>query len=81
MDRAVEYAQKVDEVDVWSTLGKFQLTQGEVANAISSLIKANDSSTYEQVVAAAQDADCYEDLVTFLYMVRCRPNAPNLLPS
>jgi len=70
MDRAIEYAEKVDEVEVWSTLGKYQLVAGEVESAISSLIKANDSSAYEEVVEAAKQAECYTELVTYLHMVR-----------
>jgi len=70
MERAVEYAEKVEEADVWSSLGRAQLQQLQIAAAIASFIKANDTSSYEEVVAAAQSEECYSDVVLYLTMVR-----------
>ena len=43
IDRAVEFAARVEEDEVWSQVGKAQLREGLVSDAIESFIKANDS--------------------------------------
>ncbi len=49
LQRAVDFAQKVDEAPVYSELGHAQLKAGQVGPAIASYLKANDSSNYMQV--------------------------------
>jgi clathrin heavy chain len=75
IERAVEYAEKVNEDEVWSTLAHAQLggvagAPPSVADAIASFLKASDITAHEEVVKAAKEADCYEDLVKYLTMVR-----------
>ena len=44
LDRAYEFAERCNEPAVWTQLGKAQLQQNMVKEAIDSFIKANDPS-------------------------------------
>lgn len=70
LQRAFDFAAKVDEAPVYSELGHAQLKAGLVAQSITSYLKALDSSNYLMVVEKAKGAEVYEDLVKFLLMVR-----------
>lgn len=70
LGRALEFAERIDVAEVWSTLAKAQLAAGHVKEAIDAFIKANDPSSYKQVAAAAAEAKQYDDLVRFLEMAR-----------
>ena len=43
-----------------------------IAEAVDSLCKAGDANTFKEVIAAAQAADAYEPLVTYLRMARTK---------
>merc|ERR1719453_1673937 len=51
-------------------LGKAQLAQQMVPDAIASFIKANDASEYVSVIAAADTSGSHTDLATYLVMCR-----------
>merc|ERR1719163_1120180 len=51
-------------------LGKAQLQQQAVADAISSFIKANDASEYVAVISAADTSGNHTELATYLVMCR-----------
>ncbi|KAJ3211483.1 hypothetical protein HDU67_004519 [Dinochytrium kinnereticum] len=70
IDRAYEYAERVDESEVWSKLAKAQLDILRVKDAIDSYIKASDSSNYKEVTETAASAGAFDDLVRFLQMAR-----------
>ncbi|DBA67143.1 hypothetical protein WJX79_007694 [Trebouxia sp. C0005] len=70
LDRAFEYAGKVDEPAVWSELGHAQLDHGLVAEAIASYLRSNDTSRSSDVIERSKEAGSYEDLVKYLIMVR-----------
>lgn len=70
IDRAMEYATKVETTEVWCALAKAQLGTGMVAEAIAAYLKASDSSEYVAVIDAAVGDGCFEDLVKYLRMVR-----------
>lgn len=55
---------------MWSQLGKAQLQQSMVKEAIDSYIKANDPSAYMDVVDVASKTESWEDLVRYLQMAR-----------
>eukprot|EP00824_Muranothrix_gubernata_P004637 TRINITY_DN15925_c0_g1_i1.p1 TRINITY_DN15925_c0_g1~~TRINITY_DN15925_c0_g1_i1.p1 ORF type:complete len:1721 (+),score=473.39 TRINITY_DN15925_c0_g1_i1:271-5163(+) len=76
IERAFEFAQRVDEADVWSRLGKAQLDENMVKEAIESYIKADDPSLYEEVIQAAEREDVFSDLVKFLEMARKKVKEP-----
>ena len=50
LDRAYEYAERCNQSDVWSQLAKAQLHANMVKEAIDSYIKADDPSTYIEVI-------------------------------
>jgi len=70
LDRAYEFAERIATPEVWSLLGKAQLVENLVKEAIDSFIKADDPSAYLEVVDAANRTDDYDDLVKFLQMAR-----------
>ena len=63
LDRAYEFAERCNEPGVWSQLGKAQLAQGLVKEAIDAFIKAGDHTTYLDVVETAHKKNSWEDLV------------------
>lgn len=78
LDRAHEYANKVDEAPVWSELGHAYLAAGQVPDAIASYIRSNDTSKYAEVIDACKAAGSYEDLVRYLLMVRKKVKEPKV---
>merc|ERR1719217_1691667 len=70
IERATEFASRVDQEEVWVMLGKAQLNQSLVADAIGSFIKANDATEYLSVIAAADQAGANSELVDYLQMCR-----------
>merc|ERR1711871_1761849 len=70
LERANEFAERVNVKPVWSKLAKAQLEGNSVTEAITSFVKANDPTDYLLVIEAAEAADMYEDLVNFLKMAR-----------
>ncbi|XP_070571438.1 clathrin heavy chain 1 [Ptychodera flava] len=70
LDRAYEFAERCNEAAVWSQLARAQLNEGMVKEAIDSYIKANDPSTYMEVVETAHKHGNWEDLVKYLQMAR-----------
>jgi clathrin heavy chain len=53
LDRAYEFAERCNEPGVWSILANAQMRQGLVTKAIDSFIKADDPTSYLEVVNAA----------------------------
>ncbi len=53
LDRAYEFAERCNQPPVWSLLAKAQLDGALVKEAIDSYIKADDPSTYTDVIQAA----------------------------
>ncbi|RUS20583.1 clathrin, heavy polypeptide, isoform CRA_b, partial [Endogone sp. FLAS-F59071] len=76
IDRAYEFAERVDQPETWSRLAKAQLDGLRIKEAIDSYIRANDPSNYVEVVNYASRADKYEDLVRFLQMARKHTREP-----
>ncbi|KAJ8601991.1 hypothetical protein CTAYLR_002731 [Chrysophaeum taylorii] len=80
MERASEFAERVNAPAVWSRLAKAQLAEGgaHMDAAIASYIKASDPANYLEVIQAAENADSYESLVPFLVMARKNLKEPHL---
>nr|CAG4635257.1 EOG090X0064 [Artemia franciscana] len=57
LDRAYEFAERCNEPAVWSLLGRAQLAEGLVKEAIDSFIKADDPTVYMDVVQTAHSTD------------------------
>merc|ERR1719217_1993163 len=70
IERATEFAERIDEEEVWVMLGKAQLQQQLVKEAMTSFIKANDATEYLSVIAAAESQGANTELVTYLNMCR-----------
>ncbi|CAN6674591.1 clathrin heavy chain [Trichomonascus vanleenenianus] len=70
LDRAEQYAEKVDEPEVWSQLGKAQLDGLRIADSIESYKKAKDPSNFAEVIEIASHAGKDEELVSYLQMAR-----------
>ena len=61
LDRAYEFAERCNEAPVWSLLANAQIRQGLVKEAIDSFIKADDPTSYLEVVnVATQNRECRE---------------------
>jgi clathrin heavy chain len=67
---AQAFAEKTNIPEVWTELGKSQLDQNMLREAIDSFIKANNPSMYMMVINIAQNQECFEELVQFLLMAR-----------
>ncbi|TQD99767.1 hypothetical protein C1H46_014619 [Malus baccata] len=78
IDRAVEFAFRVEEDAVWSQVAKAQLREGLVSDAIESFIRADDATHFLEVIRASEDADVYHDLVRYLQMVRQKTKEPKV---
>ncbi|GFP97663.1 clathrin heavy chain 1 [Phtheirospermum japonicum] len=78
INRAVEFAFRVEEDAVWSQVAKAQLREGLVSDAIESFIRADDATAFLEVIKAAGDGDAYHDLVKYLLMVRQKTKEPKV---
>jgi len=72
IERGVEFAEYLDQPDVWSILGKAQLDAGRTKDAISSFIKAEDATNYEGVIKASKADNLFTELIVFLKMARSK---------
>lgn len=70
IDRAQEYAERVELPEVWSRVAKAQLDGLRVSDSIESYIRAEDPSNYNEVIEIATHAGKDEDLIKFLRMAR-----------
>lgn len=70
IDRAYEFAERCNEPEVWSKLGRAQLAADLIKEAVDSYIKANDPNNYVEVIAAAERNDRYDEMTRFLVMAR-----------
>ncbi|KAJ1507724.1 hypothetical protein HMI54_001426 [Coelomomyces lativittatus] len=78
LDRAEEFAERVDQQDVWSVLAKAQLNEVRVKEAIQSYLHAGDHLNWMQVITIASRAGKYEELIPFLEMARKKAREPLL---
>lgn len=70
IDRAQEYAERVELPEVWSRVAKAQLDGLRVSDSIASYIRAEDPSNYNEVIETATRAGKDEDLIKYLRMAR-----------
>jgi clathrin heavy chain len=77
IDRASDFADSVNKPEVFTRLGKAQLDNGDIPDAIASFIKAGDAQFYHEVVAAVHSnasERLYLELIKFLQMARRQLN-------
>ncbi|CAD0048466.1 unnamed protein product [Aureobasidium pullulans] len=70
IDRAQDYADQVDTPEVWSRVAKAQLDGLRISDSVTSYIRAEDPSNYNEVIEIATHAGKDEDLIKFLRMAR-----------
>ncbi|RKF81067.1 putative clathrin heavy chain [Golovinomyces cichoracearum] len=70
IDRAQEYAERVELPEVWSRIAKAQLDGLRISDSIASYIRAEDPGNYQEVIEIATHAGKDEDLIKFLRMAR-----------
>ncbi|KAI9834864.1 MAG: hypothetical protein M1819_002772 [Sarea resinae] len=70
IDRAQEYAERVELPEVWSKVAKAQLDGLRVSDSIESYICAQDPGNYLEVIDIATHAGKDEDLIKYLKMAR-----------
>jgi clathrin heavy chain len=70
VDRAQEYAERVETSEVWSRVAKAQLDGLRVTDSIESYIRAGDPSNFLEVIEIGTHAGKDEDLIKFLRMAR-----------
>lgn len=68
--RAKEYAEQVDEPQVWAYLAGALLEAGDIKGAIAAFLTAGDFSKFSEVISAANAAMEFADLAN--YLVQCR---------
>lgn len=78
IDRAQEYAERVELPEVWSRVAKAQLDGLRITDAVDSYIRANDPSNYKEVIEYAVPAGKDEDLIKFLRMARKTLREPEI---
>jgi clathrin heavy chain len=62
LDRAYEFAERVNESAVWGALARAQLEEGMIKEAVDSYIKANDPRAFIEVARKCSESNQYEDL-------------------
>jgi len=72
LDRAQEFADRVDEAAVHSLLGKAQLNGERIKESIESFLKADDPECYRELTVAAEEAGLYEEIIKYLRMCRAK---------
>jgi len=70
LDRASEFAERVDTPEVWTRLGKAQLDGVRIKDAIDSYIKANNPENHIEVIELSARAGKHEELISYLQMAR-----------
>ena len=76
LNRAHEFATKIDEPEVWAELANSYLAAGQLGEAIAAYLRASDASKWSEVVAKAKEFGDYHDLPKFLLMVRKKVTDP-----
>ncbi|SBT48654.1 clathrin heavy chain, putative [Plasmodium ovale wallikeri] len=70
LNRAIEYAQKCNNNDVWFILGKAQLKLNKIIDCIDSFVKSNIADAYKEVIEKCKENNFYEHLITYLNTLR-----------
>ena len=76
IDRAQEYAERVELPEVWSKVAKAQLDGLRIGDSIESYIRAEDPTNHNEVIESATHAGKDEELVKYLRMARKTQREP-----
>jgi len=72
IERAQEFAARCNDSAVWYKLGKAQLANGHVTEAVDAHLKADNAADYMEVIQVAEQEGKYEELVQYLKMARTK---------
>ncbi|KJA25685.1 hypothetical protein HYPSUDRAFT_37118 [Hypholoma sublateritium FD-334 SS-4] len=78
IDRGLDYANKVNQPEVWSRLAKAQLDGLRIKDSVESYIKAQDPSNFTEVIEIANHAGKHDELVRYLQMARKSLREPKI---
>ncbi len=70
LERAADFAEKVNRSDVWSELALYYLKEKLFVEAIDCFIKANNPKHYEEVIELNQEVQNFDKLLEYFNMVR-----------
>lgn len=70
LDRAIEFAGRLNDQAVWYKLGRAQLDANLVPDAMQSYLKAEDARDYVQVIETAEREEFFDELIVYLRMAR-----------
>lgn len=70
LDRAAEFAEQINEPEVFSKLGLALLNAHNVKDAIRCFVRSKDHQYYMEVIAAAEQQQLFVELIEFLQMCR-----------
>ena len=72
LDRATEFAARLNDQAVWYKLGRAQLDANMVPEAMQSYLKAEDARDYIQVIDTAEREEFFDELIVYLRMARTK---------
>jgi clathrin heavy chain len=78
IQRAHEFAEKVNLPEVWTKVANNYLNSNQIVNAIDAYIKANDTSQYLSVISFAENEGQWENLIKYLLMCRSQMKDVNV---
>lgn len=70
IERAAEFAEKVNLPEVWSKMGQAYLRSRHIDEAIDSFLKCTDPNHFIEVISLSESAGKYEELIPYLLMAR-----------
>ncbi|WPT18138.1 Clathrin heavy chain 1 [Picochlorum sp. SENEW3] len=78
LNRAHEFATKIDEPEVWAELANSYLAAGQLGEAIAAYLRASNPSKWTDVIAKAKEVGEYKDVPKYLLMVRKKITDPTI---
>ena len=78
LNRAHEFATKIDEAEVWAELAHAYLAAGQLGEAIACYLRASDTSKWNDVILKAKETGDYDDIPKYLLMVRKKVKDPSI---
>ena len=72
MERASEFADKVNTPDVWTELAIAYMNNKQFDESVDCFVKANNPSYYEEIIALSKEHDNHEKLLEYFDMARVK---------
>eukprot|EP00033_Pygsuia_biforma_P001350 GCRY01001529.1.p1 GENE.GCRY01001529.1~~GCRY01001529.1.p1 ORF type:complete len:1614 (+),score=231.96 GCRY01001529.1:130-4971(+) len=68
--RALEYAERFNQPELWAEVGLTQLKTGAITDSIESFLKAEFTNNYKEIIEKCKEAECFDHLIKYLRMVK-----------